>query len=206
MTVWACVASGPSLRQADVDMLRDRVRVLVINDNYQLAPWADAIYAADLSWWHKHFDRVSPDFEGRMYSIENNSDPKNPRLAEQLYGLKLFSVEPNKDLTHIGLSRAPGVLRTGGLSGYQGINILYHWGADVVLPLGFDCQHTYGKRHWFGDHPQPLNNSSNLENRVKDFATIKPEDYGMKIINVTRQSALTCWPHMRLEEALEQYA
>ena len=46
-----CIASGPSLTQADVDYVRGKARVIVVNNGYLLAPWADVLYAADARWW-----------------------------------------------------------------------------------------------------------------------------------------------------------
>jgi len=206
MSVWCCIASGPSLTPEDVDAVRDKARTIVINDSYRLAPWADALYAADLKWWHVHHERAKQDFDGRMYSIEDTGDRKNPRIAEQLYGVKVYGQERVKEVLHTGLSRVPGVLRLGGLSGYQAINLAYLWGAKVILLLGYDLQLTGGQRHWFGDHKDGLTNSSDYDKRIRHFKTINPTDYGIEIINCSRQTAMQCFPRMTIQEALARYA
>ena len=205
MTAWCCIASGPSLTPEDVDAVRDKARTIVINDNYRLAPWADALYAADLKWWHVHHERVRDDFAGRMYSVEDG-DKNNPRLAAQLYGVKVFRQEPDRHHQHVGLSRTPGVLRLGGLSGFQAINLAYLWGARVILLLGYDMQLINGQRHWFGDHKDGLTNTSDYGRRVKHFETIQPAEYGIEIVNCSRQTALKCFPQMSIQAALEKYA
>ena len=205
MSLWCCIASGPSLTQEDVDAVQGRARVLVVNDSYRLAPWADAIYAADLKWWHVHHPNLKNDFAGRMFSVEAG-DNKNPRIAEQLYGVRVWAQEKDRKQKHNGLSRIPGTLRLGSLSGYQAINLVYQWGAKVILLLGYDMQLTGGQRHWFGDHRKGLTNSSSYSSRVKFFNSINPAEYGIEIINCSRATALTCFPRMSIGEALEKYA
>lgn len=205
MSVWCCIASGPSLTPEDVDAVRDKVRTLVINDSYRLAPWADAVYAADLKWWHVHYPVLKDDFADRMFSVETG-DKGNERLAAQLYGVRVWKQEPVKELKHKGLSKTPGVLRLGGLSGYQAINLAYQFGATVVLLLGYDMQVTNGQRHWFGDHKRPLTNSNTYGQRLANFATIKPEEYGIEIVNCSRATAMECFPRMPIGEALRKYA
>ena len=49
------VASGPSLTQEQVDYCRGKAKVIAVNDNYLMVPWADYLYFADRKWlaWHK---------------------------------------------------------------------------------------------------------------------------------------------------------
>jgi hypothetical protein len=56
------------------------------------------------------------------------------------------------------------------------------------------------KRHWFGAHPPGLEVASNYRMFAGKFATIKPEDYGLEIWNVTRSTALACFPIYNLDE------
>jgi hypothetical protein len=206
MSVWCCVATGPSLVQEDVDALQGRVRVLAINDAYRMAPWADALYAADLTWWHVHHPLAKVDFEGRMYTIETKKDRTNPRIGAQLYGLKVYKQEADRDLYHNGLSNEPGVLRLGGLSGYQGINLVKHWGATVVLLLGYDLQRTGGKSHYFGDHQKGLTICRNYGKYIENFETLRQGNHGLQIINCSRETALECFERMTIHEALERCA
>lgn len=61
--LFAVIATGPSLTQAQVDAVR-HLRVVVVSDAYRLAPWADALVSADKAWWKFH----NPDFPGRRFS------------------------------------------------------------------------------------------------------------------------------------------
>src|SRR3954471_17375074 len=78
-----CVACGPSLTREDVEACRGRLPVLVVNDAYQLAPWADALYAADDHWWHAH--RGAPSFQGEKYSIELRIDLDRIKHLQRTY-------------------------------------------------------------------------------------------------------------------------
>ena len=49
--VCAIVASGPSAKSAPISLLRDKAKVIVINESYQLCPWADVLYGCDAQWW-----------------------------------------------------------------------------------------------------------------------------------------------------------
>lgn len=69
---------------------------------------------------------------------------------------------------------------------------------EIVL-LGFDMHGS----HWFGEHPKPLRNTKphRFEVFKKQFADYRPK--GVRIINCTTNSALTCYPMARLEDVLE---
>ncbi len=60
------------------------------------------------------------------------------------------------------------------------------------------------KRHWFGDHPQGLNMASNYRNFINNYKTIVPSDYGIEIWNVTRHTALDCFPKYSLDDLCRQ--
>lgn len=93
-------------------------------------------------------------------------------------------------------------------TGPQLINIAYHYGYRRMLLVGWDMRHK-GKRHFFGEYPQPLHHvtrnlgpDGELIGLIKEMETIKPEDYGLQIINCTADSALECFPYMPLEDAI----
>lgn len=182
-----CIASGPSLTPEDVAYVRGKARVIVINTSYQLAPWADCLYACDARWW-KWYDGA-PDFHGLKYSI----DPPS-----HTYGAAVL-----KNTGTTGLEVRPNGLRNGRNSGYQAINLAVHLGARHIVLLGYDMQRgPHGKVHWHGDHRQAQNVPLALF--LPTFATlVQPlRELGIGVINCSRESALTCWPRVPLREAL----
>jgi hypothetical protein len=103
-----------------------------------------------------------------------------------------------------GLCKEPGMIFHGNNSGYQAVGLAYTWGASRVILLGYDMQYTGGRRHWFGDHPRGLNNATGLACWQRSFPKLAAdaEKVGLEIVNASRETALTCFPRMRLEDAL----
>lgn len=65
---------------------------------------------------------------------------------------------------------------------------------------------TSGKAHFFGDHPENIGNANRYAEFANNFNTIKPADYGIEIINCTRDTALTAFPRMDLDDAISSYS
>ena len=83
-----CIASGPSLtaeQVAAVKKLRDerggdRVKVIVINTSFRLAPWADILFAMDKAWWDQYGQEARAIFNGQMlaFSLQAKGVEKAP--------------------------------------------------------------------------------------------------------------------------------
>src|SRR5262245_32226499 len=68
----ACLATGPSLTRADVDLARAHCDgVIAINDAYTLCPTADILYACDGKWWTWH--KGAPTFKGLKYALKSDA-------------------------------------------------------------------------------------------------------------------------------------
>lgn len=192
-----CIASGPSLTPDECEQVRlarqgERCRVIAINDNYLLAPFADVLYACDERWWDLHINALRlHKFTGELWTCNS--------LAHRKYGI-----------THIharnapGLSLWPGVIHHGGNGGYQAIGLAHQFGAARVLLLGYDMQQTAGRVHWFGDHPQGLNNAQGLAKWPQRFEQLAEQlqSAGVEVINCTSETALRCFKRKTLAEAL----
>lgn len=90
-------------------------------------------------------------------------------------------------------------------SGAGAVELAIQLGAQNIILLGYDMQHTGGKKHWHGDHPKPLYNAGKVANWPAEFEKIKKANPGINIINCSRQSALSIFPRMSLEEALNEF-
>ena len=86
----------------------------------------------------------------------------------------------------------------GGNSGYQAVNLAYLLGAKTILLLGFDMFGT----HYFGKHPDTLVSDSPYKKFMQSFETIDPRQYGIEIINCSRQSALEHFTRHSIDEVL----
>lgn len=185
----ACLATGPSLTQADVDTVRGRVdAVIAINDAYKLAPWADVLYACDYKWWRWH--KGVPSFPGVKYTLARDA----ARLWPAIHLLRRL----NDD----GWTTDPTGLTTGSNSGYQAIILATHFGATRVILLGYDMKGV----HFFGKHPDQSKPPFAL--CLKKFKTLATplKQAGVQVMNCTRTTALDCFPTMDLRAALEQAA
>lgn len=195
-STWFVIGSGPSLIVEDVERLRGR-HVLVINNNYLLAPWADVLYACDGHWWDWHAERAE------LKAFKGRKTTRDKEAAER-YGLEYI-----KSIDADGLSRNPGVICEGQNSGIQAINLVYHLGARRVVLLGFDMQETGGRKHWHEDYPHGMNirfHNARGEHRFLryfDAVAADAKEMGLEIINATRETALTCFPRKPLWSLLQ---
>lgn len=188
----ACIAGGESLTQQQVDWCRGRARVIVVNDGYRIAPWADVLYFADGKWhaWHKNKPEYRA-FAGEKCSLTCNTSVKSEPAVHRL-------IVGGTD----GLSTDARHINTGRNGGHQAINIAFLAGGNPILLLGYD-----GKGgHWFGDHPDKTCPPFSI---VKSAAkTIVPvlRAHGVRIINCTPGSALDCFESATIESVLPDQA
>jgi hypothetical protein len=188
-TSWFVIASGPSVIREDVERLRGQ-RVLVINNNFFLAPWAEVLYACDGHWWDWHAERAElKAFKGRK--ITQDAD------AAERYGLEYIRSEDAP-----GLSRDPEVIHQGANSGIQAINLACHFGAKRIVLLGFDMQHTGGRAHWHADHPNA--DAPQFHRLLPLFEAVAADarEMGIEILNATRETGLRCFPRAPLSSLL----
>lgn len=193
----ACVASGPSLTQVDVDLLRGQVPVITVNDAVRLAPWADVAYATDHRWWQHH--RGLPTFQGLKYSMGTSVGKRNP-------------IAQHPDVTVLrntgadGLELDPHGLRNGRNSGAAAVNLAVHFGAKRILLLGYTMGLVNGKHHFFGNHPSGLSQTSEALyvtfRRLFETLVEPLQAAGVTVLNCTPGTRLGCFPIADLREAL----
>jgi hypothetical protein len=190
-----CIASGPSLTREDVDFVRGKARVIVVNNNYQLAPWADVLYAADAAWWKWAYKGLNGHesfraFRGLKYSLSA--------------GAALFpGVQVLARGTTDGLALKPTQLATGSNSGYQAINLAYHLAGPQsrIVLLGYDMQRgSKGEEHWHANHPNPSRSAFAMWRRLFESLVQPLQAHGVEVINCTRRTALTCFPRRPIDE------
>ena len=66
------VASGPSLTKKDCrfierERVKDKIRVIAVNNSWEMVPESDVLYACDLTWWDRYAGSTK-DFEGLKYT------------------------------------------------------------------------------------------------------------------------------------------
>lgn len=172
------------------------MQLLVVNDGYRAAPWAQVLYAADDDWWELHWNRIKDaGFAGQMWATKPEVQHRHPE------------VRYIKHVVAGGLSTSTAHLHTGqpAHSGYQAINLAYLLGARDIILLGYDC-HARGKRHWFGDHPAPLRRGAAPHEWAKAYETIVGDPIwpklGLRISNCSPGSKIAAFPKMSLLDRL----
>ncbi len=184
-----CIASGPSLTTDDVEYVRGKVdAVIVVNNCYQIAPWADILCASDLRWWRWHNGAKA--FPGVKYATSHHCS-------------RWAGVQVLENTGRDGLELNPSGVRHGLNTGYRAINVAVHLGATRILLLGYDMQQGPNKEeHWHGEHPS--NSRSPYALFRKSFKTmVEPlKALGVEVINCSRRTALDVFPQMSIDAAL----
>jgi hypothetical protein len=182
-----CIASGPSLTPADVEYCRGKGRVYVVKEGHLLAPWADVLYAADDDWWDK-FKGV-PEFAGERWTVSEDAAKK--------YKLHFIGGKSS-----IPWSDSPGVIATGGNSGFQIMNMAVLDGAERVILLGYDMGYAPGTdKHWWDKAHPRKSRSSNYEGWLKSMNKAAPL-INVPVLNASVHSAITCFPRVNLRDVL----
>lgn len=179
------IGSGASLTDDQVNHVKGKAEVIVINDNYKKAPWADILYYCDNQWFEWHKEEVRK-FKGIRATLNDGE-------AHWIF----------KQGEETGLSICPHTLNTGKNSGYQAINLALLLGAENIYLLGYDMKRTSGLKHWFGDHP--ISGFDIFHDMIECFRTIpdaNQKHFGANIWNCTPDSALNMFPRLSIYEAI----
>lgn len=190
----AIIACGPSANREDAQRVRG-LKTIVVNRAYELAPWADVLYACDTTFWMAYPKAFQ--FEGLKVTIDADYVTANPSLNH---------VEMDRRLHHIVTS--PGMVGHGKNGGFQALNLAIQFGCRKILLLGFDMAWSE-QIHFHGPHkgeglrnPEPFmvrQWHDAFRNSVEILRAI-----GARVVNCTPGSALTAFPVMTIEEALCQ--
>jgi hypothetical protein len=171
---------------------RGLCRAIAVNNSWELAPWADALYACDGRWWHHY----KPAFAGQRWTQSGSASGFGARQVK------------GRDGVQLSLDRS--FITYGNNSGFQALNLAIHFGCTKVIFIGLDCGATVGGSHWHGDHDEasphglknPTDNSFQTWRRAFAHAAKSCEAWGVDLINASERTALTSIRRMPLAEAL----
>lgn len=106
-----------------------------------------------------------------------------------------------------GLSTDPSYIHAHHGSGPQSVNLALHYGITRMILVGWDMRYPPGgKRHYFGEYPAPLLHwpqtgpNGEMTGLISEMETIRPDDYGIEIVNCTPGSALKHFPSGDLKD------
>lgn len=175
-----CIASGPSLTVEDCEAVRQwrdpeaGRRVIAVNRCFEIAPWADALYAMDRAFWTVYRAQVRAVFAGKLYC-------RHAGIA--------------------GVQRYAGMKPLQSNSGAAAIELAVHLGAKRIVLLGYDAKYQGERRHWHADHPKPLGNAGSVKKWPAHFERIA-KTVRAEIVNASRDTAIKAFPVVDLESAL----
>ena len=187
---WVIIATGPSFLRDDADQFRGIATAVAVNCGIFFAPWAAHLFACDAVWWRYYAPKVKW-FKGERISRTGKMD-----------GVKIW--------------RGKGWARTGGNSGHMAIQYAVDQGAKKIVLLGFDQQKTGGKAHNHADHPKMQDDGArtNMANaggigawpRLMARTAVDLKERNITVINLSRETALTCFPRMTVKQFLKTAA
>jgi len=163
---------------------RDKCRVIVVNNNYLKAPWADHLHCCDKQFIKWHIDNP-------VFSLINMTRTTLSNELEQPMidlGFKILRISQSH-----GLCMGGDGVSTGSNSGYQAVNIAALYGAKDIFLLGYDHKPSNdGRTHWFGNHPSPTE-SSVFDGFLAHWGTLPSEldKHGIRVVNCSPDTALT---------------
>lgn len=174
----AVLASGPSLCQEDINLIRESgINTIAVNTTWESARFCDAIYGGDSAWWRYNHTRV--DIQAARWTCA--------KAAQTLYDCHY----------------RPRYVKPGYNSGANAVELAAnHYGASTVIMLGFDCSIVHGIHH-HGKHPKTSNPTADRCERWKpQFKSLRQITKGRDIINCSRYTEITYFPQRDLREVL----
>jgi hypothetical protein len=189
------IGTGPSLTQEAIDLVNGSdLPKFGCNNVYQVVPALTAHLACNVEWWNHYGVEVCR----RGFDKWTWDKPTADK-----WGIHYIRGEWGD-----GLSTDPGVIHYGHSSGYQLINLAYHYGVREFVLIGYDLRYPKGydgrrqvaggDRHYFGEYPKSLQHwtkfgmgeNGELGGLLKCYRTLYPQAYQSRIINCSPGSAL----------------
>jgi hypothetical protein len=194
----AIVASGPSVKKKEIELLRGRVKLIAIKQNYDLAPWCDVVYGCDAPWWK--YRHGLPEFKGLKLCYDR-------RAADQFKDV--HAIEIDRKQHHILTDKA-GTIGSAGNSGHQALNLAVQFGAKRILGLGYDSQdkngtHWYGRNNW-ADANNPDESNFRMWRRHMEQAAADLQLLGVEFVNCSAVSTVNNFRRATVAAMIEEWA
>lgn len=192
----AVVGGGPSLKGFDFDVLRG-AHVLAVKGTIFDLPWADAGFGLDMPRFNDWREKLAR-LPARIYWAVPQEQlqavappPENVIFLQRLDGQKL--------------SDDPGVIYSGGTSGFGALQICLHKRARKIVLFGFDYDGNYNSSafrhndgHYTKRRAQSYNNWQAWATHFEVYR-VHAEQHGIEIINACPSSSITCFPKVPLD-------
>lgn len=195
----AIVASGPSTKPKEVAQLMNRLPCIAIKENIDILPTANVVYGCDRAWWINAIGL--PKFKGLKVTASG-------AVASTYPDIHLVKVTPFKEDDKI-FTKEPGVLGSGGNSGFQALNLAVQFGATRILLVGFDMNQNYDS-HWYGRNKgagrsNPTEFNFMRWRRAYDGAAVTLRQLGVEVVNASPLTSLKSFPIVTIEDTLKKW-
>lgn len=201
------IGGGPSLCDFNWDLLKGK-RTIGVNRAFEKFE-PTIIFSMDLrflNWINKdrYGSQVTKQFrESKAYKVWLAT--KIISLSQEIFVIPVKG-SYQKGFTEFTHSMTGG-LGHGNNSGYAALNLAAVLGASPIYLLGFDMKHEgFGmerKTHWHNGHPS-FQEASTVAKFIPYFTMMarRASERGIKVINLSPDSALECFPKKRWQEVL----
>lgn len=154
------------------------------------------VYGCDGPWWRSR--KGLPEFSG----VKLAHDTAVCAAYADVHKIEII------DQDRLFFDNA-GLIGSGGNSGFQAINLAAQFGATRILLVGFDM-HTGSGLHWYGRNTWHAANNPTPPNLMRWRDTFgreapKLRAMGIEVVNASPDSALICFEHKTIEQALEAW-
>jgi hypothetical protein len=189
--------TGSSLAGVDFNSFRGLGHILAVKEAWRDLPFADACFGLDLPWIRRSAEALA-ELATRMavYLAVPDEEPRKHVLIPGAIYLVRTRV---CDL----MTTKPGVVESGGHSGFGALNLAFLKRARSIYLFGFDC---YGGDHYCPERyaHQPRNhNARYLPNWGRNFQTVVPQlrAAGVSVVNASPKSTIAAFPKTTIEQA-----
>lgn len=189
MTTAFILGSGPSMRPADANQVRDLGVVYTLGLTAAMAPWADYAVSVDPAFWVAYAEKL-------------DSFPKSKLCgAVSRHGLNAVAQKTMLRAIELGVQPVCG-WTTNMDSACLAMLHAVATGVDQIILLGVD----YSTGHWHKPHVAPLSNFSAPSRAIfqqahESMAALCIRK-GVLVLNASRDTALTCYHRAPLAQAL----
>ena len=183
------LGGGPSLARVPLERLHD-LRVIAVNNAYQLGDWIDVMFYGDCRWFKWHCQALL-DFPGlKVTACDSHRDMPGIRAVK-------------RQTAPFGIATAKNRLGWNLSSGACSINLAVHFGVKKIVLFGFDMRIVDDKNNWHEDHKDSPNKNP-YQRFMRTFPKIAEDlkELGVECVNATPGSALDVFPIVKPEEVL----
>jgi hypothetical protein len=182
------IGGGPSINSVNLDLIKDEY-VIGVNEAVRLGTWIDLWFFADSDIYKAHRNDIGK-WPNRIVTCAGAA--KWDKRVEYYYRCRNHVICYEKK--HLAFPQE------GANSGATALTLAIREGFETIVLLGFDMKTTNGVHHYHSYYSRMPRDDA-YDRFRKHFEDIAKETT-CNIINANPDSALDCFPKMKLEDIL----